>query len=343
MYRFLYDKNTAQYIMTVLHGIEIDAIDYPTNPTKEAILNNDPIDDTLHVIAVVSNPALFAQRYILTKQFLRRMEQEANVRVYTVELVYGSEPFYITDKKNPRHLQLRTDVPLWHKENMVNIGVRSLLPSNWKAMAWIDADVEFESSTWALDTLKILNGYKDIVQVFSHCVDMDRDESAMRIFSGFGFQYDKKQSYSKDLLNFWHPGYGWAITRKAYERVGGLYEYAILGSGDNIMSLSLIGRGLKGVNGESTEEYKTTIMDYQTKVKSLRLGYVPGVLRHHYHGKKQNRKYAERWRILLDHGFNPLTHIKKDAKGLLIPTEDCPKEMLQGIQVYFAARNEDDI
>lgn len=48
--------------MTVLNGIEIDAIDYPTNSTKEAILNNEPIDDVLHVIAVVSNPALFATR-----------------------------------------------------------------------------------------------------------------------------------------------------------------------------------------------------------------------------------------------------------------------------------------
>jgi len=230
--------------MTVINGIEIDAIEYPTNPTKQAILNNDPIDDILHVIAVVSNPALFARRYILTKQFLRRMEEEANVNVYVVELAYGSQTFYIADAKNPRHLQLRTETPLWHKENMVNIGVKKLLPSNWKAMAWIDADVEFESATWALDTLKVLNGYKDVVQVYSHCVDMDHDESAMRIFTGFGFQYDKKQKYNKDLVNYWYPGYAWAITRKAYERIGGLYEYAILGSGDNIMSLSLIENGL---------------------------------------------------------------------------------------------------
>ena len=106
--------------MTVLNGIEIDAIEYPTNSTKEAILNNEPIDDVLHVIAVVSNPALFATRYILAKQFLRRMEEESHVRVYVVELAYGSQPFYIADSKNPQHLQLRTQIPLWHKENMVN-------------------------------------------------------------------------------------------------------------------------------------------------------------------------------------------------------------------------------
>jgi hypothetical protein len=37
-------------------------------------------------------------------------------------------------------LQLRTDTPIWHKENMINLGVRRLLSDNYKAFAWIDAD-----------------------------------------------------------------------------------------------------------------------------------------------------------------------------------------------------------
>lgn len=45
---------------------------------------------------------------------------------------------------------------------MINLGVRYLLPEKWKAFAWIDADIEFENSTWAVDTLKILNGSRDI-------------------------------------------------------------------------------------------------------------------------------------------------------------------------------------
>jgi hypothetical protein len=329
--------------MTVINGIEIDAIEYDTNLTKQAIANNEPIDDTLHVVAVVSNPAMFARRFILTKQFLRRMEQESNVVVYVVELAYSSQKFYITDAKNPRHLQLRTETPLWHKENMINVGIRRLLPPKWKAVAWIDADVEFESGTWALDTLKVLNGYKDVVQVFSHCIDMEKDESAMRIFSGFGFQYDKKQKYSKDKTNYWHPGYAWAMTRKAYDRIGGLYEYGILGSGDNIMSLSILEQGLKGIHVDSTDEYKESIVSFQTKMKTLRLGYVPGVIRHHYHGRKQDRKYTERWRILTDSFYNPREHLTKDAAGLIVPTASCPKGMITQIKEYFYARNEDDL
>ena len=329
--------------MTVLNGIEIDAIDYNINITKQSILNNEPIDDVLHVIAVISNPALFATRYILAKQFLYRLQHEPHIAVYVVELAYGEQPFYITNKNNPKHLQLRVETPLWHKENMINLGIRKLLPKNWKAAAWIDTDIEFESPTWALDTLKILNGYKDIVQVFSHCIDMDKKESAMQIFTGFGYQYDKRQPYCKNTLNYWHPGYGWAISRKAYEKIGGLYEYAILGSSDNVMALSLIGRGLNAVNDNSTDEYKQTIIEYESKMKLLRLGYVPGVIRHYYHGKKKNRKYNDRWLILLDHKFNPLQHIMHDSDGVLVPTTTSPPKMLEQINDYFYSRNEDDV
>jgi hypothetical protein len=71
----------------------------------------------------------------------------------------------------------------------VNLGVRNLLPKNYKAFAWIDGDIEFESPTWALDTLRILNGSKDIVQLFSHAVDMDKRENTMMVFKIF--EYDE--------------------------------------------------------------------------------------------------------------------------------------------------------
>eukprot|EP01038_Epipyxis_sp_PR26KG_P004354 gene4354-6161_t len=65
----------------------------------------------------------------------------------------------ITEKHNKNHLQLRTIDPVWHKESMINVAVEYLLPYNWKAFAWIDADIEFENVNWAEDTLKLLNGY----------------------------------------------------------------------------------------------------------------------------------------------------------------------------------------
>ena len=326
--------------MTVINGIEIDHVRCIRNEMKEAILHNDPLEEHLHVVVVISNPCQYARRYILAREFIQRMELE-NVLLYVVELCYEGQTFCITQPSHPRHLQLRTDTsPLWHKENMINLGIRTLLPKSWKAVAWIDADLEFESTTWASDTLKILNGCCDMVQLFSHCSDMDQYENPMRIFQSFGFQYCKKKPYSTQGLDFWHPGFAWAMTRKAYEKVGGLYEHSILGSGDHNMALSLLGKGGQSINDQTSEGYKHSIQSYQQRM-SLRLGYVPGVIRHYFHGSKQNRKYTERWQILVKHQYDPYKHTTHD-NGLLIPSKECPPELLNDILQYFRERNEDE-
>ena len=334
--------------MTIINGIEIDIGKTPKDETKTAITNNDPIEDKLHVITVVSNPCQYARRFILAREFIKYMETENNVILYVVELVYGNQKFYVTDKNNKRHLQLTGTVPLWHKENMINLGVK-LLPKNWKAMAWIDADIEFDSNSWASDALKILNGSKDIIQLFSHALDMDKNKKSMTVFSSFGYQYCKGKKYGEKGLEYWHPGYAWACTRKAYEKMGGVFEYGILGSSDHIMALSLIGQGVKGVDDKSTDGYKKKILEFQANVKNFRLGYVPNVIRHHFHGSKKNRKYTERWQILVKHLYDPYEHLEFDKENLennnckvLIPTAKCPKVLIDDIFKYFEERNEDE-
>jgi hypothetical protein len=329
--------------MTIINNIEIDIIKYTPNIIKEAINNNDPIDSKLHVVTVISNPCLFAKRYILMKEFINRMEQdEKDIILYVVELVYKDQKFLITDKNNKRHLQLQTEVPLWHKENMINLGIQKLLPSSWKAVAWIDADLEFENTNWAMDTLKILNGCKDIVQIFSHCNDMDNNEQTMTVFNSAGFKYVKNHNYSNKFPNFWHPGYAWACTRKAYEKVGGLYQSGILGSGDNNMMFSILQNGPKSINTLSSDGYKNTIIEWQKRCKGLRFGYTPGIIHHYFHGSKKNRKYTERWAILLNHNYNPLIHITYDNNGIIIPTKDMSKQFIKDIFDYFKERNEDE-
>jgi hypothetical protein len=328
--------------MTIINNIEIDNINYKKNNIKYAILNNDVIEDKLNCIIVVSNPCQFASRYILAKEFIKRFEDEANVILYIVEMIYPKQKFILTNSKNKNHLQLKTNVPIWHKENMINIGVNKLLPKDWKAFAWIDADIEFENPHWALDTLKILNGTCDIVQLFSHCLDLNESNLINKVFSSFGFKYSKGDPYTTEGINYWHPGFAWACTRKAYEKMGGLFDLAILGSGDNIMAYSLINNGLRAINNDSTDDYKSEIIKFQDNIKNLTLGYVPGVIRHYFHGSKKNRKYTERWLILVNHLYSPSLHFKKDSKGILIPTNECPKEMLEEIYNYFKERNEDE-
>lgn len=326
--------------MTIINDIEIDNIDYKTNDITDAILNNDKIEDKLNVLMVISNPCLYAKRYILAKQFIFRMNRNADVNLYIVELAYKNQKYYITEANNNKHLQLRTDIPLWHKENMINLGIKYLLPNDWKAVAWVDADIEFENTNWASDTLKILNGCKDIVQLYSQADDTNKYNQSMKIFSSFGYQYNKKNNF--DTKNRWHPGYCWAITRKAYEKIGNLYEYAILGSGDHIMTYCMINKGIHSINKNSSQGYKQSILEFQNKIKNLRLGYTPGLIRHYYHGCKKNRCYDTRWQILLKYNFDPIIHLEKDNIGIIIPSKECPKEIPDEIMRYFKNRNEDE-
>ena len=326
--------------MTIINEIEIDCIDYKVNDIKYAIQNNTPIEDKLHVIVVISNPCLYGTRYKLCNAFLKRLEEDDHIQCYIVELIYPGQKYIITNNKNKRHLQLKTETPLWHKENMIQLGIKYLLPTDWKSVAWVDADIEFENTSWALDTLKILNGSKDIVQLFSHCVDMNKDESTLNIFSGFGYSFCKNKKYGKGL-DYWHPGYAWAMTRKSYEKVG-IYQDGVLGSGDSIMALSLIQKVHINLNYNYHPDYKQSMLEYQQKAKSLRLGYTPGVIRHYYHGTKANRKYTERWQLLIHHQYSPTQHVTYDSIGVLIPTKMFSDEFKEDIMNYFKERKEDE-
>jgi hypothetical protein len=78
--------------MTIINGIEIDDINYKVNDIKFAIANNDPIEKKLNVIIVVSNPCLYAKRYILLKEFVKRIEEEEdNVNLFIVEMIYKNQ------------------------------------------------------------------------------------------------------------------------------------------------------------------------------------------------------------------------------------------------------------
>lgn len=332
--------------MTIIeNSVIIENIRYIVNKIKHSLIKNKKIEEKLNVIICCSNPCQYASRYKLAKEFIKRiLLDETNVNLYIVELAYKQQKFYITEKNNKNHLQINSSYePLWHKENLLNIGIKKLLPKNWKSVAWIDADIEFDNPYWVDDTLKLLNTY-DIVQLFSHALDMDSNEKTMSIFSGFGYQYihKKQHIHGGNPNNQWHPGYGWAINRKAYDQMNGLFEYGILGSGDYHMGMAWLGNVDKSLNEKCSEGYKKSLFDYQNKCKNLKIGYVPGIIRHYFHGSKKKRFYTERWQILIKNAYDPYTHLTKDTNGLLIPSKDCPKNMMNDIMNYFVSREEDE-
>jgi len=324
-----------------------------------AINYHTPTSPTLHVIFSVTNPGRYESRYVRIREFIERMERRDHhhVQLHIVEMVYEEEedggygPFNITEPDNPHHLQLRTKDMMWHKENLINIGVRKLLPPDWKAMAWVDAELEFESPTWALDTLKILTtGCRDVVQLFTHGLNLDARGVSFGVEGGFGFFYSFGSPYQKVWgPDWWHPGYAWAMSREGYEIIGRLYQYNIVGGGDEMQALSMMGYhggldNMKTMKGYiASPAHHRHVVEWERGTSQLRIGYTPGVVKHHFHGERNKRGYYPRQMIVKEMAYDPATHVKmREGDDVLVPTEAFPPESLKKIRDYFKSREEDE-
>ena len=313
--------------------------------------------DKLYVVTAISNPVRYASRYKLYEQFAKHM-QDSGVELYTIEMAFGTRPFAITDSSNPRHIQVRSSSELWHKENLLNVAI-SRLPIDWKYVAWVDADVAFTRSDWASETVHSLQHYK-VVQLFSHAQDLGPDYQPMMTHTGFIYNY-----LNFGLTKEWigpcpdesvsnvggHPGYAWAATRDAFDHLGGLIDYAILGAADRHMACALVNRVEDSFfhssepEGEMTEAYKSLLYQWQDRAARYvdgNIGYVKGTLYHYWHGSKRSRGYENRWKILRDNQFDPIKDLKKDSQGLLMFGSDKPL-LRDQIRAYFRSRNEDSI
>lgn len=303
-------------------------------------------DSTLHVVSVISNSARYHSRYRLFREFQERMLATPNVKLYVVEIAFGDRHHEVTSGDNVQHLQLRTSNEIWHKENMVNLGVRHLLPKDWKYLAWVDADVEFNKANWALESIHALQ-HNDVIQPWSECVDLGPHGNTMslfRSFCGLASKGIRQQARSNEPYPYGHSGFAWACTRKFWENVGGLMDFPILGSADHHMAWAMIGKVDESIHGKMSPAFRAKCHEWQdhaVKVTQGHVGYVAGTLSHHFHGKKKDRKYRERWQILVDAKFDPNRDLHRDAQGLLYIVNK--PQLVQDVRDYMAQRNEDSI
>lgn len=313
--------------------------------------------DKLDVIAVISNPMRYASRYALYEKFREHMQIQPQVRIHTVELAFGRRPFEIepirwnTTSRSIEEtlLQLRTYSTIWHKENMQNL-MLARLPHDWKYVACIDADVEFQRKDWAVETMQMLQHHY-AVQMFQTAVDLGPSGEVTGNHNGFAYSYKsgkprpEKNPETGYSYPHWHPGFAWAYRREAVEYLGGFYDVSVLGSGDHLMAWSLIGENMLPAN--MTQGYIKSLQDWQDRAERLirrDIGYVDGTLLHYWHGKKRDRRYQSRWKILDEFRFDPFLDLKRDWQGLYQLDEDGTPRMngfRDAMNDYFASRDED--
>ena len=295
----------------------------------------------LYVISVISNPNRYNRRYQLFNEFVERMSQNPRVKLYTTELQTGNRPFATNATFKIRN----TDI-LWHKENLLNYTAERL-PPNAKYIAWIDSDLEFQNKHWAEETIEALQIY-NVVQPWRQAIDMGPKGECMQMHQSFCYLWHKYgQSYkhpNKDY-HYYHPGYAWAFRREVWSRIGGMMDFGIVGAGDHHMAMCFIGRGKHSVPKKAHKCYIQRVLAFESlceKYIEHNIGYVEGIVHHFWHGKKKDRRYQDRWSVILDNDFNPDTDISYDINRILQLNGNKPR-LRDDLRNYFNARNEDSV
>jgi hypothetical protein len=311
------------------------------------------LDAELHVIAVVFNPIRFVSRYNLFESFKKHVE-DSGAKLWVVELAFGERPLECAEPGHPRHIIFRTDQELWHKEAMINAAV-ARLPHDWKYCAWVDADVTFVNPDWVHETMQQLQHYK-IVQMFTHAIDLGPNGEPIDNFESWGYSYllgntrggppkiggvHRAGGYHG---KYWHPGFGWAYRREAWNTLGGMLDINIIGGADHQMAYGLIGRIAETIPNHAHPNYVESIKNWGRHASLLKkdVGAVPNTLLHHWHGRKVSRGYHDRWKIITTNKFDPLIDIRHDWQGMWSLSGNKPK-MRDELRAYFRQRNEDGV
>lgn len=300
-------------------------------------------DEYLYVILPYFNYCGFQRRKELFLEFVDRIKNLPKVRVVISEAREATSEYDLPCNNSRVYIHVRTvtNHRFWIKENLINLAVKKL-PSTWKYMAWVDADISFMNTKWVEDTISALNTY-DVIQLYQCCLNLGPNGEGMKLDQSFGYMYcESGRPYHKTAkYGFWHPGYAWGCNRKAYDQMTGLVDWGILGSGDRHMALALIGLVEYSYPGNIHKTYATLLKEYQERCKGLRLGYVPGIIMHYWHGRLADRKYQERWNILTKNQYDPDVDIYFTEHGV-IQLSSKGERLQPELSAYFAGRNEDN-
>jgi hypothetical protein len=334
-------------------------------------------DQTLHLVAVYSNPFRWRARREHFNDFTAHARITPNVKLYTVELAYGDRPFEVTEEDDPLAIQLRTDCEMFHKENLINIGV-SRFPSTWRYGGYSDGDFHFSRRDWALEAIHMLQ-HHEFVQLFSNYVDLTSEtatsDTGHRVYrqnSSFAWNYVHQQEFLElkqiqrertqggcdpyygqpippggKAFPFGYPpgapGGAWAWRRRAFDTVQGMLDTCIMGSGDWWMAFGLIGQKTMLRGDETIRNYNEDIRNWQKRALKLtaNIGCVDNFAQHFYHGGTSNRAYGTRESILIDHKFDPHVDLTRDWQGVFRWTGDKPR-LRDAVRQIFIGRREDE-
>jgi hypothetical protein len=302
----------------------------------------------LWAVSAYFNPAGFARRLENFRTFRRRLA----VPLIAVEVAFERD-FELRPGDAEVLVQLRNPDVMWHKEAMLEIGFRHC-PAACEAIAWLDADVFFERPDWPAAALDAL-AHAPVVQLserVDHCAPgadsggvLFSQRSAAAAIAAGGCAVDALSSLLDRDAAAVATGFAWAARREFLARHG-LYTRSIAGGGDTALVCALYGcpevcvahHNLNAAQERSLRDWAAPL----SRDVEGRVGFVPGLVHHLWHGRMEDRHARERHRVLADSGFDPERDLARDAGGLWRWATP-PAELRSYLREYFHRRREDDI
>jgi hypothetical protein len=145
------------------------------------------------------------------------------------------------------------------------------------------------------------------------------------------------------------PGLAWACTRNAWDAVGGLFDVAIWGGGDYDMAHALTEQAGRRIHKGVHPNYRQMLLAWEDRCRRYirrNVLVMEGVVFHSWHGRKTDRLYIEKRKLMQKVKFDPIAHLKRDAQGMWQLHDDGSEQFIHFrdmMRKIATIRNEDSI
>lgn len=252
----------------------------------------------------------------------RSVYQRSGIPLITIECAFGDAARSVPPGNGV--FFVRAESLLWQKERLINLAL-PLVPRHCTKIAWVDADILFESAHWAVRASECLNDAV-VVQLADHIVRLprgtDRYTGNGAVWEGFASVYAREPNalLLGDFGAHGHSGFAWAARREVLEAAG-LYDACVTGGADHVMAHAFCGDWdspcLSHMLGERSA-WRSHAAAWAARIYPLvkaRVGFVEGAALHLWHGEIASRGHVQRYRPLWRSGFDPERDLQLDGNG----------------------------
>jgi hypothetical protein len=286
-----------------------------------------------HVVTLHSNPCRYARPEANYWTF--REALPSYVQLHTMEVSYDGE-FRIPDAHHvaagPEHL-------LWQKEAALRWMIRERVPAAADVVSWCDADAMFDNADGFDEAAaRIRAGDCVVCQPFSICRRLDADGAPERDQPAWAAVHtgDITEGSTRPA-----PGFAWTAPRDIAER---LFIRDIGGGGDQTQCHLWTGQFTHSRLIEQNQTWRRATLRrgvwHYRRVRE-RIGYVPGVASHLWHGDSEHRQYGERQRVMTANAYDPDADVEIDPANGLLRWASEKSALHQYMRDLFQLRRED--